>query len=156
MGTINGIVKRAKITEERLVDQVKSIKEAGREFTTRLWNRDFSVVEELVDSDIVFHSMLGEFHGKEALLDVAETWLKAFPDMHLTILIAIAENETVSIQWNVKATHLGEFKMVAPTGKPVNYSGTAVYRFKEGKIIEFWSYLDLYDLMHQIQSGTYP
>lgn len=65
--------------------------------------------------------------------------------------LIISENDLVSIQWNAKGTHRGEFKGRKPKGKSVSYSGVTIYRIKNGKIVEYWAYLDMQHLLSQIE-----
>jgi predicted ester cyclase len=82
--------------------------------------------------------------------DVVQTWLKGFPDLHVDNELVICENDVVSIQWRAKGTHQGEFKERPPTAKTVSYSGVTIYRIKNNKIIEYWAYLDMMNLLSQI------
>jgi predicted ester cyclase len=82
--------------------------------------------------------------------EVVQAWLKGFPDLRVDNDIIIGENDLVSIQWRANGIHKGEFKGIKHTGKPVAYSGVTVYRIKDGKIIEYWAYLDMQHLLSQI------
>lgn len=106
--------------------------------------------DRLVDNDVLIHSLLGDFRGKKALKEVVQAWLKGFPDLSVKNDLIISENDLVSMQWSVKATHKGEFKGRQPTGKPVFYSGVTVYRIKNGQIVEYWAYIDMQHLMSQL------
>ncbi len=128
-----------------------SAKSVAEQYANKVWNeQEISAVDQFVHPDVVIHSLLGDFHGQGPMKEVVKTWLKAFPDMRVTNQLVIAENDAVSIQWSVKATHGGEFKGKKPTGKSITYSGVTVYRVKDGKIVEYWAYIDMQYLLNQL------
>ncbi|MBA2368009.1 MAG: ester cyclase [Candidatus Protochlamydia sp.] len=127
------------------------MKEIALEYANSVWNKkNINIIDRLVDSDAVIHSMLGNFYGPQAMKEVVQAWLKGFPDLEVNNERVISEEDFVSIQWQAKGTHQGEFKGRSPTGKTVSYSGVTVYRIKGGKIIEYWVYLDMQHLLGQI------
>lgn len=129
-----------------------SCKEVAASYANQVWNeKEISAVDRFVHQDVVIHSLLGDYHGREALKEVIEIWLKAFPGLHVDNDSIISENDFVSIEWRAKGTHNGEFKGIKPTGKTVAYSGVTVYRIKDGKIIEYSAYLDMQHLLSQIE-----
>lgn len=128
-----------------------SDKKLVEEYADRVWNKkDLKAIDELLDPKIVIHSTLGDFTGPEKMKKVAEAYLTAFPDMRVENINAIAEKDLVVLQWKVKATNKGEFKGHRPSGKPVAYEGTTIYRVANGKIVEYWAYIDLQHLMGQL------
>lgn len=129
-----------------------SVKKVAEEYANTVWNaKDVGIIDRIVHPNVVLHSLLGVFHGAKALKEVVHAWLAAFPDLHVENDIIISEKDLVSIQWRAKGTHKGEFKGVKASGKPVTYSGVTVYRIQEGKIIEYWAYLDMQYLLGQIK-----
>lgn len=128
-----------------------SVKEIAVQYADKVWNdKDMSTIDQLVDKDVIIHSLLGDFHGLKALKDVVQAWLQGFPDLQVQNERVIAESDSVSIQWHAQGTHQGEFKGRQPTGKKVSYSGVTVYRIKNSKIVEYWAYLDMQQLLKQI------
>lgn len=129
-----------------------SIKEIAKKYSNRVWNaKDIAIIDELVDQEILIHSLFGDFHGKEAMKEVVRNWLRGFPNLRVDPDFVIVENDLVSIQWHAQGTHQGEFKGRKPTGKSVSYSGMTIYRIKNGKITEYWAYLDMQFLLNQIE-----
>jgi steroid delta-isomerase-like uncharacterized protein len=126
-------------------------RDIAKEYTDQVWNKkDLSVIVRLVDKEILIHSLLGNFRGIEAMTEVVQAWLKAFPDLKVSIELIISENDLVSVQWNAKGTHHRDFKGKKPTGKSVSYNGATVYRVNNGKIVEYWAYLDMQHLLDQL------
>lgn len=126
-------------------------KEIAQEYARRIWTeRDLKAIDDLFHPKVLIHSLLGDFHGLEPLRKIVNTWLKGFPDLAVKNTSVIGEHDLVVIQWEVKGTHLGEFQGVKPTKKPVSYTGVTIYRIHEGKITEYWAYLDMQHILKQI------
>jgi predicted ester cyclase len=74
----------------------------------------------------------------------------------------IAEGDRVVARWSAKGTHLGPFQgipaehMVPPTGKPVSFGATDIYRMVDGKVAEEWNTIEQLDLMVQIGALKLP
>jgi predicted ester cyclase len=53
-------------------------------------------------------------------------------------------------------THKGEMFGMKPTGKHARWSGTRLFRLRDGKLIEGWINLDLMGMMTQLGAGGPP
>lgn len=127
-------------------------KKIAEECTNAVWNlKEIDVIDRFIHPDILIHSLLGDFRGVQAMKKVVQSWLKGFPDLYVSNDIVISENDLVSIQWDAKGTHKGEFKGRTPTEKPVSYNGVTIYRITNGQIVEYWAYLDMQHLLSQIE-----
>ena len=78
----------------------------------------------------------------------------AFPDLHHTVEDQVAEGDTVVTRMTLRGTHHGEFRGIAPTGKPIVVSLIGIDRFENGKFAEQWSQLDTLGLLQQL--GVIP
>jgi predicted ester cyclase len=90
----------------------------------------------------------------EAAKREAADFRQGFPDVVSTIEDLIAEGDKVVARWRARATHLGEYLGIAPTGKEVEFTGISVYRIEAGRIAESWNEEDELGLMRQI--GAVP
>lgn len=119
----------------------------------RLWNKqEVDVIDAICHDRIVIHSLLGKYYGPQALKHIVKSWFAAFPDLRCLSLSSAAENNKVFIQWEATGTHQGEFKGIAPTSKSVAYTGVTVYQVEHQKITNYWSYLDMDNLLGQLRS----
>jgi predicted ester cyclase len=57
----------------------------------------------------------------EAARQEAADFRRGFPDVRSTIEDLIVEGDMVAARWSSRATHLGEYAGVAPTGKEVEF-----------------------------------
>jgi predicted ester cyclase len=76
----------------------------------------------------------------------------AFPDIYYEIGDVIAEDNKVVIRASFHGTHKGTILGIEPTGKHVNYiSEIFFFRIENGKIIERWMQLDLYNILKKLK-----
>ncbi len=50
----------------------------------------------------------------------------------------IVEGDKAVVRYRVRGTHTGEWAGAPATGNQLDYTGIAIYRWAEGKIIEEW------------------
>lgn len=63
----------------------------------------------------------------------------AFPDMQFSVNLLVEADDLVISNWTITGTHTGEpFYEREPDGRPVEINGTAVLRFRDGKVVEHW------------------
>jgi predicted ester cyclase len=73
-----------------------------------------------------------------------------FPDGQEEICDIIAEGNTVMVRWIFRATHLGAFMGIPPTGKRIEITGYGTYYLENDRI--FWDTMsmDWDDAMEQL------
>ena len=92
----------------------------------------------------------------EAARQEAADFRRGFPDIVSIIEDLIAEGDMVAARWSSRATHLGEYLGVPPTGNEVEFTGISVYRIEGGRIAESWTEEDELGLMRQIGAVPEP
>ena len=119
----------------RMLGAYSAAMDAGdTEAVFQFWSDDFvSHVTERVSPDRVGTDV----RGQEA--EWGQQVRAAFPDMVFSVNLLIEQDDLVVSNWTVKGTHTGTaFYDVEPSGEPVEINGTAVLRFRDGKIVEHW------------------
>jgi hypothetical protein len=100
-------------------------------------------IDELVEPDVLFHAPVpAGATGAQALKQVWAMLLRAFPDIHVAVEDVIAEGDKVVARNIVTGTHRGDFRGVAPTGRPVTYQEIFIFRCANGRIAEIWGVVD--------------
>ena len=109
----------------------------------RLW--------EVVEPDVQIRTPLPvKASGAEALKQVTEILLQAFPDIHATVEDLIEEGDKVVGRMVITGTHRGEYMGIPPTGKSVTYNEIFIFRFAGGRIAETWGVADVLAQMRQL------
>ena len=84
----------------------------------------------------------------------ASEWLGAqwqsFPDLRVTDTIVVASGDIVAVHWKATGTSKGGFQMLPPTGNPVEYTGSSMYRVENGRIAEIWETRNTLGIMRQL------
>lgn len=73
-----------------------------------------------------------------------------FPDLVVTVDQLVAEDDWVVARLSCRGTHLGAFAGLAPTGKNVTWTGVAMRRIVDGRIVEQWTKYDMLGLLRQL------
>ncbi|MFC1562752.1 ester cyclase [candidate division KSB1 bacterium] len=120
-----------------------------RQWVEEMDKQNWTIYDELNAPDAVLHSG-GITFSREEARQMAPAYYKAFPDFHHVIDDLIAEGDKVVLRTTDYGTHEGEFMGVPPTGKKVSFGMIAIYRIKDGKIIEAWGVYDMLGLMNQL------
>jgi len=99
--------------------------------------------------DFVGHGGARTFTHADGLAE-AKGWRQAFPDLKVTVDMTIAEGDLVCVRWTARGTNTGTGNGIPATGKRVETSGTAIFRFVDGKIAEEWTAANTVGLMRQL------
>jgi predicted ester cyclase len=75
---------------------------------------------------------------------------KTFPDLTITDYFTVAQGDIVAVHWTARGTAEGQFIMLSPTGKTVEFTGNSMYRIEEDKIAEIWETRNTIAIMRQI------
>ena len=104
--------------------------------------RDLSSIEDFMTPDSVDHTR--QLHGLEALKQYMTMLFNSSSDIHSTIEDIAAEGDKVWVRVKYTWTHTGDLRGLAPTGKTFNQTSIDIYRIVDGKVMDSWSFLELY------------
>jgi len=134
---------------------VEDNKAVVRRYWQELWNdKRGEIIDKIAQDPVVFHFPSGQAHKPRSLHQWFETALTAFPDVHFTTDIEIAEGDKVAVRWSYLATNTGMFLGRPATGKQVTDTGIDIFRIENGRIVEMWMAQDSLGLMQQL--GVIP
>jgi steroid delta-isomerase-like uncharacterized protein len=120
-------------------------------FLDRVNKGDLTVIDEIFDPAFVDHeAMPGVPPGREGLKQFFAMYLKAFPDMKVSVTHLIAEGDTVLIHHLTTGTNKGDFMGMPATGKAVNFDEMHLVRLAHGKVVEHWGVEDTMTMMQQL------
>jgi steroid delta-isomerase-like uncharacterized protein len=117
-----------------------------------VFNRgNLDAADGLVSSSYVWHEA-SENHalGIDGFKKRVRALRMSLPDYHATIEDLLADVDQVVARYTGRGTHNGPFLGVAPTGRPVTYSGIIIWRLVEGKIAEEWTSWDALGVLQEL------
>jgi steroid delta-isomerase-like uncharacterized protein len=122
--------------------------------------RDLALLDEIYDSQVVVHDCAApqDILGLDALKSYYERSHAAFPDLQCTFDEVRAAGDEIIFRWTIEGTHAGPGPLpgLAPSGKHVRFSGLALERVQEGRIVEEWVYFNLLDVVQQLGFAVVP
>ncbi len=75
----------------------------------------------------------------------------AFPDIHVEIVLLIAESNFVTMQVIVRGTQHGAFAGVESSGRTIAVPAIDIVRIENGKLVEHWGGMDQSVLIQQLK-----
>ena len=122
-----------------------------------IWNDgNYDDLEEFITRDFTIHFSAPEqqIRGIEGVKQFYKELRQAFPDIHFTVDLQIAEADKVVTQSTARGTHKGVFRGVKPTGKKFSVTTIYIDRFVDGRVVECWPTMDELGLLRQL--GVVP
>ena len=130
-------------------------KETVTRFVAATNRGDSSVLDELVVEDYHDNDPLqGQEPGREGLKKAYVMFNTPFPDLIFDFQDVIAEDDLVVGRGVITGTHQGEFFGIPASGKKLHWTGTRLFRLRDGLMTEGWINLDMMGLMQQL--GVVP
>jgi len=121
-----------------------------------VWNKKREeVIDELLAPDAPAHGLPIGFDGEKNLGPAGykilfHAFCHAFPNISFAIEQVVEQGDKVAALCTVKGRHTGEGIGIAPTQRPVEFSGMCILRIEDGKILETWSQYDFMGMYQQL------
>ncbi len=129
-----------------------------RRFYEEVWNRgNLVVADDIFADDYMRHDLRpgNALSGPAGQKKIAGDFRAAFPDLHMTVDLMIAEGDMVMARWTTEGTNAGQWGDVPPTGKYARFSGVNIFRIAQGKVVELWNHRDDLGVMQQLGAPIY-
>jgi predicted ester cyclase len=112
---------------------------------------DWSLIDEYIAEDFVAHNppAPGVSLDREGMKQAAEIFRIGTPGRH-EIRMQVAEGDLVVSHIVGRGVHEGELFGVPPTNKEVETDGIVIHRVRDGKIVEYWSVVDVARVLAQV------
>ena len=122
----------------------------AKQVVDQIWHiiesKQLDRLTEVVDRDCHFKMPGFEFRGADALRQMLEGYLTAFPDLRHTEQSFVASGDTVAIELHATGTHTGPMQTprgtIPATGKRVLWDSCDYVRVRGGKIVSWHVYHD--------------
>lgn len=118
------------------------------------WNeRGVDAVDDLFHVDFRDHQLASRNAG-DGSLPALEKSLAAYAsvldDAQFEERDMIAEEDRVIVRWVLTGRHVGEFLGVPATGRTFAVDGVNIFRIKDERIVERWSFFDAQSMLAQL------
>ena len=126
-------------------DEEQKNKALVRWWWEEVWLKgNVAATDEFMAPNYVDHPNLpGLPPGPEGMKQALTYYHSASPELEATIDDIFAAGDRVALRWSARATHLGEWLDVPPTGHHFTMSGITIYRIAEGKAVEGWNSIEV-------------
>ena len=116
---------------------------------------DWSVIDEYIAEDFAAHNppFPGVTLDRDGMKQASEIFRVATPGRH-EITMQVAEDDLVVSQIIGRGIHKGDLLGIPATNKDVETTGIAIHRVRDGKIVEYWSVVDVAQVLQQV--GALP
>jgi steroid delta-isomerase-like uncharacterized protein len=135
------------VTLPCLADEVETNKAVARRIYEDGLSRGIFTVP--YTDDFVGHGGSSTFTHEDGIKE-AKGWRSAFPDLAVNVDLMVAEGDMVAVRWTARGTNTGTGNGIPATGRRVQVSGTAIFRFENGKIAEEWTSANTLGLLKQL------
>jgi steroid delta-isomerase-like uncharacterized protein len=118
---------------------------ANKELVTGFYSevindRDLDAIDRLLSDEFVHN---GHRRARDRQRSEVAQLLDAFPDLETETELILAEGDLVSAHQRWTGTHRGTTAGLEPSGRMVEFTSTAMFRIREGRITEAWDEIDL-------------
>ena len=124
-----------------------------------VWNqKSEEAIDRMCSEDVVANGLTDDagnaIRGIEAYKNLFRAFVSAYPNLKITVEDTISEGDKIAARCTIRAMHEGEGIGVAPTNQPVEFTGIAMVRIKDGKIVEAWNEFDFMKMYSQVGALT--
>lgn len=130
-------------------------REVVETFVEKLWNQhQWRLADDLFPADFVAepiaHQSSWQGVGPENMNHHIQEWLEGVPDLHMTAITTIAQDNHVWVRWAIIGTHQGVLYGIPPTGQPIRALGVTLFEIANNQIRTLKTLFDGLGLMQQL------
>lgn len=140
------------MSEQNISEQHKVL---IRRWFEEVWNKGRAdAIAEMLAEDAVVHGLSDDaanpLRGPEGFAPFHAQFRDAFPNIEVVVEDQIAERDMVATRCSVRGKHEGDGLGFKATQAPVEFTGMAITRIKDGKIVEAWNNFDFMKMYRQL------
>jgi steroid delta-isomerase-like uncharacterized protein len=126
-----------------------------RRWFEEVWNKGRAdAIAEMLAEDAVVHGLSEDaanpLRGPAGFVPFHAQFREAFPNIEVVIEDQIGEGDRVATRCSVSGKHEGDSLGFAATQAPVEFTGVAITRIKDGKLVEAWNNFDFMKMYRQL------
>jgi len=120
-----------------------------------VWNKGREeAIDEMLAEDGIVHGLSEDVDhpltGPVGFKPFHQIFCGAFPDIQVGVEDMIAEGGKVAVRCTVRGKHGGDHLGINASQAPVDFTGMAIVRVRNGKIVEAWNNFDFMRMNKQI------
>lgn len=126
-----------------------------RRWFEEVWNKGRAdAIAEMFAEDGIAHGLSDEsgkpLRGPADFKEFHAKFREAFPDMVVTVEDTVSDGDKLVARCSVSGKHTGHSLGFAATNAPTAFTGMAMVRIKDGKIVEAWNNFDFMTMYKQL------
>ena len=126
-----------------------------RRWFEEVWNqKNEAAVDEMLAEGGVAHGLTemdgSPIRGPESFKRFHRAFVSTYPNLRISVEDTIVEGDKIVARCRVSGTHSGDGIGLAPTQKDVDFTGIAIVRVQDGKIVEAWNEFDFMKMYTQL------
>lgn len=130
-------------------DEQRNVTTAKRVLLEKMGAGRFDKLDEIYGEGFVAHGATGDYSLDEDNASGKE-WRKACPDLKVAVMRTVADDDMVAVHWNAKCTNTVAAAGLPGLGGKADMDGMTFFRFKDAKIVEEWSIMDIATMKRQL------
>jgi predicted ester cyclase len=108
-------------------------------FVESLWNqRQLALTDDLFPADfvaeLIAYQPLWQGTGPESMKHHIQEWLEGLPDLHMTTLAMMTQDNRVWTRWEMMGMHKDVLYGIPPTGQSIKALGMTLFEIEDNKI----------------------
>lgn len=131
----------------------ENVATAKRVLLEKMGEGRFEKLDEIYGTGFVAHGPTRDFTLEEDN-ESGKEWRRAVPDLVVTVKRTAADGDLVAVHWNAKGTNTVAAAGLPGKGGKADMDGMTFFRFKDGKIVEEWSIMDIATMVRQLKPAT--
>lgn len=123
-------------------------------FNEVLNNKKLELLNTLFDPEFVFHSVDGndiKLMKDSTVFRFLGYMFRAFPDLHYTVDVAVAQGTDVGVYVTAVGTHENEFHGFPASNRKITFKEAFFFRISNKRITEGWGIVDLEGMKDQMK-----
>jgi steroid delta-isomerase-like uncharacterized protein len=126
-----------------------------RRWFEEVWNKGRSdAIAEILSPNAIVHGLSDDaanpLRGATGFLPFHAQFCEAFPDINVVVEDLVAEGDRVAVRCSVRGKHHGDSLGFKATQAPVDFTGMAIVRVEDGRIVEAWNNFDFMKMYRQL------
>jgi predicted ester cyclase len=115
--------------------------------------QNLEILNEIFAPEFDNHGFKDSKKGPDGVKDVLTEMRNAFPDMNVVVEDCLPAGDCVVTRGYLEGTHQKPYMGIEPRGEHVQVPFIDIWKFKNGKVTEYWLQMDMFGLAQQAKTA---